>query len=77
MVSVDTLSRDTIPLINLHIALLQMLMEILAVMENFPFNNCEVSFNAWKKVFIKCMVILQCHVGYFPENIEDLENLPA
>jgi hypothetical protein len=33
-------------------------MEILAVVEKFPMNNCEVTFNAWKKVFMKCMGIL-------------------
>jgi hypothetical protein len=38
--------------------LLQMLMEILAVVEQFPMNNCEVSFKEWKKVLMKCMGIL-------------------
>jgi hypothetical protein len=33
--------------------LLEMLMEILAVVEIFPKDNCEVSFKAWK-----CMGIL-------------------
>jgi hypothetical protein len=42
--------------------LLQMLMEILAVVEKFLMVNCEVSFKAWKKVFMKCMGILQCNV---------------
>jgi hypothetical protein len=35
-----------------------MLMEILAVVEKFPMNNCEVSFKAWKKDFMECMGIL-------------------
>jgi hypothetical protein len=35
-----------------------MLMEILAVVDKFPMNSCEVSFKAWKKVFFKCMGIL-------------------
>jgi hypothetical protein len=30
-------------------------MEIFAVVEKFPKNNCVVSFKAWKKRFIKCM----------------------
>jgi hypothetical protein len=32
-----------------------MLMEIFAVVEKFPKNNCVVSFKAWTKRFIKCM----------------------
>jgi hypothetical protein len=35
-----------------------MLMEIVAVVEKVPVNNCEVSFKAWKKVLMKCMGIL-------------------
>jgi hypothetical protein len=38
--------------------MLQMLMEIMAIVEKFLMNNCEVFFKAWKKVFIKCMSIL-------------------
>jgi hypothetical protein len=33
-------------------------MEIFAVVEKFPNNKCVVSFQAWKKRFIKCMGIL-------------------
>jgi hypothetical protein len=49
--------------IQLHVqamsgtALLQMLEEILAAVEKFPMNSCEVSFKAGKKVFMKCMGI--------------------
>jgi hypothetical protein len=39
-------------------ALLEMHMEIFAVVEKFPKNKCVVSFQAWKKRFIKCMGIL-------------------
>jgi hypothetical protein len=37
--------------------LLEMHMEIFAVVEKFPKNKCAVSFQAWKKRFIKCMGI--------------------
>jgi hypothetical protein len=35
-----------------------MLIEILAVVEKFPKDNCVVSLKAWKKWFKKCMGIL-------------------
>jgi hypothetical protein len=35
-----------------------MLMEILAIVEKFPKENCVVSFKPWKNSFMKCMGIL-------------------
>jgi hypothetical protein len=35
-----------------------MLREILADVKKFPLKNSEVSFKAWKKVFMSCMGIL-------------------
>jgi hypothetical protein len=58
---------------HLRPSLLEMHTEIFAVVEKFPKNKCVVSFQAWKKRFIKCMGILplmSCNktiVKYFRE----------
>jgi hypothetical protein len=49
---------ENLSMVNTTATLLEMLMEILAEVEKFSMNSCEVSFKAWEKVFMKCIRIL-------------------